>query len=289
MILFDYQISEFKFTSDGSQLVMLLNDSYQMELCYIRCNSYQVNTVIEISGCNISFVRERFQRTRNYSIGYRFKFNTNTHYVFSKYLISSIPKKKKNESIELTLDIFEMQFPNYTQTCERPEPKITGYTPISARLASTDEIYPCKPNDTQLTTGSVTSVSTNFNPINFWTGSSQTFLLTTNVTAPLGSNTKESTAIVTKTDGTQNRDTVTEGSFIKDTAIVLQIITNSTTETPATQERIASTAKTNEAQPSHSGSTAHMVVRKSVSTIYTTKQAELLRRTNNENNGLYFI
>ncbi|KII65750.1 hypothetical protein RF11_04383 [Thelohanellus kitauei] len=61
------------------------------------------------------------------------------------------------------LDKFEIKFQGSNTTCEESLSKTKTPISVKARFESTDEIYFCKLNETELTTDSVTDVSTNDN------------------------------------------------------------------------------------------------------------------------------
>ncbi|KII69734.1 hypothetical protein RF11_03078 [Thelohanellus kitauei] len=58
--------------------------------------------------------------------------------------------------LDISFKTFTIQFPKYTQICERPSPKTKKTTRIRFDTTSGDLIYPCKPNDTMTTTQPLT-------------------------------------------------------------------------------------------------------------------------------------
>ncbi|KII65114.1 hypothetical protein RF11_05644 [Thelohanellus kitauei] len=143
---------------------MELSNSNKKQSCNIKCKFSDVNTEIEISGCNVSFIKISSVSSSpsfdiSYSIGLIFKFNKNTKYNFQNYLIDSASKSNFTETFRVDLSNLTVKFKHSDKRCEKPDLKTGNITSIVIQMNSTDEIYPCKRNYTEETTEYLTSVT----------------------------------------------------------------------------------------------------------------------------------
>ncbi|KII70904.1 hypothetical protein RF11_00895 [Thelohanellus kitauei] len=145
---------------------MELIDTHSGKWCNIKCKSNYTNSEIEISGCNVSLGTTKTAQTRKFSIGYRLVFRTDTDYDFYKYTLDVKFDKigsSKAETFELNLNNLAIQFQNQIRQCEKPSQKTNSMIIIPLQLNSTDLIYLCKPNNTELAIDFPASDSLNLN------------------------------------------------------------------------------------------------------------------------------
>ncbi|KII69737.1 hypothetical protein RF11_03081 [Thelohanellus kitauei] len=97
---------------------------------------------------------------------YRFLFQKDTQYQFSKYkLYYKFDGSGDNDNeniLEMRFSTINFKFTNYTQVCKRPYPPKQRFTDIPILTNSSDLIYPCKPNDTIIPTECLNTNSANF-------------------------------------------------------------------------------------------------------------------------------
>ncbi|KII74428.1 hypothetical protein RF11_07797 [Thelohanellus kitauei] len=194
-----------EFTSDGSQFIVEFEEKDARRYwCNITCKFNVINTELEISECHISLSKQEPSTIRHFSIGLRYKFNKYTNYQFPEYRYAFTHDeivKKKDESFESALNVLNIQFQDSNQICKKELPK-NEYISMSAKLDSTDEIYPCKPNFTANTTEYISSASTRVIGTTLTTPSS-TIGSTTKTESTQDSTTRESTTKLSTTSTTE--------------------------------------------------------------------------------------
>ncbi|KII65113.1 hypothetical protein RF11_05643 [Thelohanellus kitauei] len=163
ILLHEDEIQECNFTSDGAHFVTVFGDYDGGDGCKIICDSKDYGREIEISGCYMSFSQKssgsgRRMLTGIHSISLSFKLNKNTKYEFLNYFIYSTIPTSQQEYLRVDLSNLTIQFQYSTRTCKMPEHKNENTTSIFLSTESTDEIYPCKPNDTERTTESTVEI-----------------------------------------------------------------------------------------------------------------------------------
>ncbi|KII74713.1 hypothetical protein RF11_04979 [Thelohanellus kitauei] len=99
---------------------------------------------IEISGCNFTLQTRPVFTVRNYFMGYQFIFNKNTKYEFEKLQILLMIDQSKDMYVKFRFYSLSIQFTNSNRDCIK---KNTQMDRIVASFSSSDEVYPCKPND----------------------------------------------------------------------------------------------------------------------------------------------
>ncbi|KII68765.1 hypothetical protein RF11_12040 [Thelohanellus kitauei] len=131
-------------TSDPSELIIELKNNASRSTSLIKCHTFESETHLEISGCNVSFQTRESNFINNYSIGYKFILNIKINYEIVNHDFQFPIDKKDETFLGFTLYYLSIQFDNFTQNCSlKHEEVLTKYDSLN----SSNLVYPCGSDD----------------------------------------------------------------------------------------------------------------------------------------------
>ncbi|KII71161.1 hypothetical protein RF11_09181 [Thelohanellus kitauei] len=140
-------------TSDDSELIIRFNKAEDNSSSEIKCVIVEVGSEIEINSCNMSLWRAPNKLPLNFSIGYRYIFNTSTDYSLSSLNIQLNSSQEMHAPLKFFIHNISLEFLNSANICKMNY----GYETAYGSFDSKELISFCKSAKTEYTTAAVTS------------------------------------------------------------------------------------------------------------------------------------
>ncbi|KII73106.1 hypothetical protein RF11_03601 [Thelohanellus kitauei] len=136
------ELFESKFNSDTYEIILTFKSNIG-SWAEIKCKISEDESEIEISPCNISYLKKPDSTLIKHSTEYRLKFNKYTQYEFKKHIIDLLIEENGYISVRFRLVDIVIQFTCSNRTCQI----INNYKVKEATFYSTAEVYPCENDD----------------------------------------------------------------------------------------------------------------------------------------------